>query len=99
MSSSVSSVFLQHLQQARQHEGTVQNNTLKSAKNTPQPTRLGPISFNSNVRKPLSPRPTNGVQKSGRTKSGKAKNDRVEEAEIDGDFQNKTLKSAKPRLR
>jgi len=41
--------------------------------------------------------PTNGVQKSGRTKSGKAKNDRVEEAEIDGDFQNKTLKSAKPR--
>ena len=31
--------------------------------------------------------PTNGVQKSGRTKSGKAKNDRVEEAEIDGDFQ------------
>ena len=31
--------------------------------------------------------PTNGVQKSGRTKSGKAKNDGVEEAEIDGDFQ------------
>ena len=61
MSSSVSSVFLQHLQQARQHEGTVQNKTLKSAKNTPQPTRLGPISFNSNVRKPLSPRPTNVI--------------------------------------
>ena len=61
MSSSVSSVFLQHLQQARQHEGTVQNSTLKSAKNTPQPTRLGPISFNSNVRKPLSPRPTNVI--------------------------------------
>merc|ERR1712008_575356 len=40
--------------------------------------------------------PTNGVQKSGRTKSGNAKNDGVEEAEIDGDFQNKTLKSAKP---
>jgi hypothetical protein len=31
--------------------------------------------------------PTNGVQQSGRTKTGKAKNDGVEEAEIDGDFQ------------
>ena len=31
--------------------------------------------------------PTNGVQKSGRTRTGKNKSDGVEEAEIDGDFQ------------
>ena len=60
MSSSVSSgFFLQHLQHALQHEGTVQNSTLKIAKKAPHPTRLGPINLSSNVRKPLSPNPTN----------------------------------------
>jgi len=54
-----SSVFLQHLQQALQHEGIVQKRILRSEKKRPQPTRLGPTSFNSSVRKPLSPRPTN----------------------------------------
>ena len=61
MSSSVSSgFFLQHLQHAlQQEEGTVQNSTLKIAKKAPHPTRLGPINLSSNVRKPLSPNPTN----------------------------------------
>ena len=60
MSSSVSSgFFLQHLQHALQQEGTVQNSTLKIAKKAPHPTRLGPINLSSNVRKPLSPNPTN----------------------------------------
>ena len=63
MSSSLSSVFLQHLQHALQHEGTVQNKTLKRAKKTPQPTKLGPISLSSSVRNPLSPRPTKVMTK------------------------------------
>jgi len=41
--------------------------------------------------------PTNGGDKSARKRTGKAKSDGVEEAELDGDFQNKTIRSAKPR--
>ena len=38
--------------------GTVQNRILNRAKNTPQPTRLGPMSLSSRVWNPLSPIPT-----------------------------------------
>lgn len=41
--------------------------------------------------------PTNGVEKSARKRTGKVKSDGVEEAELDGDFQSKTISSAKPR--
>jgi len=58
MSSSLSSDFRQHLKQALQQSGIVQNKTLRRAKNIPHPTRLGPISFSSSVRNPLSPIPT-----------------------------------------
>ena len=53
-----SSVFLHLLIQLRAHEGTVQNKTLSKEKNTPHPTKLGPINFSSRVLNPFSPSPT-----------------------------------------
>ena len=44
--------------QPAQQAGTVQKRMRRRAKKTPQPTRLGPISFSSRVWKPLSPMPT-----------------------------------------
>lgn len=41
--------------------------------------------------------PTNGGDKSARKRTGKVKSDGLEDTELDGDFQSKTIRSAKPR--